>query len=111
MMKTQTAKLTVFRTLLNITDLLAPHARTHVIRSVMMKAMKSGGLPRISPNVSLMLLLIVPPNNESKLALSAHAQALVPIKYLKGEEDLLSVEYMTTFIKITEGGEMMQFIT
>lgn len=58
-----------------------------------------------------MLLLIVPPNNESKLALSAHAQALVPIKYLKGEEDLLSEEYMTTFIKITEGGEMMQFIT
>lgn len=66
-----------------MTDLLAPQARTHVIRSVMMKAMKSGGLPKISPNVSLTLALIDPPSNESKLALNAHAQALVPIKYCK----------------------------
>lgn len=80
-MKTHVARFTVFRTLLKITDLLAPHARTHVISNVMMKAMKSGGRPKTVPKVSLMLLLMEPPANESKLALRAHAHALVPIKY------------------------------
>jgi len=81
MINTHEARFTVFRTLLKMTDLLAPHAKTHVIRSVMMKAIKSGGRPKTVPNVSLMLLLIVPPNSESKLALRAHAQALVPMRY------------------------------
>ena len=80
-MKTHVARFTVFRTLLKITDLLAPHASMHVINSVIINAMKSGGLPKTVPKVSLMLLLIDPPINESKLALKAHAHALVPIKY------------------------------
>jgi hypothetical protein len=80
-MKTHVARLTVFRTLLNITDLLAPHARTHVMSRVIINAMKSGGRPKTVPKVSLMLLLMLPPASESKLALRAHAHALVPIRY------------------------------
>lgn len=42
-------------------------------------------LPRIVPTFSAIPLLIAPPDNESKLALNAQAQALVPemkkIKY------------------------------
>lgn len=82
-MNTHVARLTVFKTLLNITDLLAPHARTQVIKSVIMNAMMSGGRPNTVPKVSLMLPLIDPPANESKLALKAQAQAEVPIKYSK----------------------------
>lgn len=66
-----------------MTDLLAPHASTQVIKSVMMNAMMSGGRPNTVPNASLMLPLIDPPANESKLALRAQAQAEVPIKYSK----------------------------
>lgn len=47
----------------------------HVIKSVKIKAMKSGGLPKTVPKVSLMLLLIDPSSRESKLALKAHAHA------------------------------------
>lgn len=85
---------------MNITDLLAPNAKTIVIISVMPKAIKSGGLPdkgevkqlglisliltnsenlpNIVPTVSPMVDDIAPPVNESKLELNAHAQALVP---------------------------------
>lgn len=83
MMNTQAAKLMVFKTLLNMTDLLAPQARTHVINRVIVNAMKSGGLPNTVPNVPLILFDIAPFSNESKLALRAHAHALVPIKYSK----------------------------
>lgn len=41
-MNTQVAKFIAFNVLLNITDLLAPNAKTHVINSVMPKAIKSG---------------------------------------------------------------------
>lgn len=34
--------------------------------------------PNIVPTASAIVLLIAPPDNESKLALIAHAQALVP---------------------------------
>lgn len=42
-MKTHVAKLITFNALLNITDLLAPSASTHVISMVMPNAIKSGG--------------------------------------------------------------------
>lgn len=42
-MKTHVAKLITFNALLNITDLLAPKANTHVISIVMPNAIKSGG--------------------------------------------------------------------
>lgn len=44
-MNTHVAKLTAFNVLLNITDLLAPSAKTQVISIVMPNAIKSGGRP------------------------------------------------------------------
>lgn len=102
-MNTQVAKFTAFNVLLNITDLLAPNAKTHVINSVIPNAIKSGvrsamnipqiyiihlnfhhnwftNSPKIVPIVPAMLLPIAPPDNESKLALRAQAHALVPKK-------------------------------
>lgn len=92
-MKTQVARLMVLRKLLNFTDLLAPQAKTHVISSVMMKAMMSGGRPKTVPNVSLMLPLIDPPLRESKLALSAQAprDEMNWIEWAVGEERRRSV--------------------
>lgn len=66
-----------FNVLLNITDLLAPRARTQVITNVIPNAIKSGGRPNIVID-SAILRPIAPPDNESKLALSAQAHALVP---------------------------------
>lgn len=77
MINTHVATLIAFSVLLKMTDLLAPNASTQVIANVMPKAMKSGGWPNIVI-VSAMLRPIAPPDNESKLALSAQAQALVP---------------------------------
>lgn len=45
MMNTHVAKLIAFNVLLNITDLLAPRARTQVINIVIPNAIKSGGRP------------------------------------------------------------------
>lgn len=39
-------------------------------------------LPHIDPTYSPMARLIAPPVNESKLALKAHAQALVPERFI-----------------------------
>lgn len=78
MMNTHVAKLMAFSVLLKITDLLAPSAITHVITSVMLNAIRSGACPN-TVIVSAMRRVMAPPASESKLALSAHAQALVPI--------------------------------
>lgn len=76
-MKTHVAILIAFNVLLNITDLLAPRAKTQVITNVIPNAIKSGGRPNIVID-SAILRPIAPPDNESKLALKAHAHALVP---------------------------------
>lgn len=44
-MNTHVAKFIAFNVLLNMTDLLAPNAKTHVINSVMPNAIKSGVRP------------------------------------------------------------------
>lgn len=67
-----------FRVLLNRTDLLAPNANIHVMTSVIPNAIKSGEWPNIVPTDSAILRRIDPPDNELKLALRAHAHALVP---------------------------------
>lgn len=50
-MNTQVAKFIAFNVLLNITDLLAPNAKTHVINSVIPNAIKSGVRSAITTNI------------------------------------------------------------
>lgn len=77
-MNTHVAKLIAFRVLLNKTDLLAPNANIHVMTIVIPNAIKSGEWPNSVPTDSVILRRIDPPDNELKLALRAHAHALVP---------------------------------
>lgn len=97
-MNTHVAKLIAFSALLNRTDLLAPNANMHVITIVIPNAIKSGEWPNNVPTDSAMLRRIDPPDNELKLALRAHAHALVPISW---NRFLSVVIYSLTILKLS----------